>query len=47
MSVADVLGRVDELANGMGGSVDAVIGTTSNPYRTSGLTRLMALETPA
>jgi len=37
MTVVDVLGSVDELADGMGGSVDAVTGATIGPYRESRL----------
>ena len=35
MTVVDVLGRVDELADGTGGSVDAAIGAAIGPYRKS------------
>ncbi len=35
MTVADVLGSVDELADGTGGSVDAVTGAAIGPYRES------------
>jgi hypothetical protein len=35
MTVVDVLGRVDELAEGLGGSVDAVTGAAIGPYRKS------------
>jgi hypothetical protein len=37
MTVVEVLGRVDELADGMGGSVDAVTGAAIGPYRKSRL----------
>lgn len=37
MTVVDVLGRVDELAEGLGGSVDAVTGAAIGPYRKSRL----------
>jgi hypothetical protein len=37
MTAVDVLGRVDELADGTGGSVDAVMGPASGPYRKSRL----------
>ena len=39
MTVVDVLGSVDELADGMGGSVDAVTGAAIGPYRKSRLMR--------
>jgi predicted nucleotidyltransferase len=35
MTVVEVLGSVDELADGMGGSVDAVTGAAIGPYRKS------------
>ena len=35
MTAADVLGRVDELTDGTGGSVDAVMGAALGPYRKS------------
>jgi hypothetical protein len=35
MTVVDVLGRVDELARGMGGSADAVTEAAMGPYRKS------------
>ena len=35
MTAVDMLGRVDELADGTGGSVDAVTGTAIGPYRES------------
>src|SRR5262249_12536314 len=35
MTVVDVLGRVDERADGTGGSVDAVTGAAIGPYRKS------------
>jgi hypothetical protein len=35
VAVVDVLGRVDELADGTGGSVDAVTGAVIGPYRKS------------
>jgi hypothetical protein len=37
MTVVDVLGTVDELADGMGGSVDAVTGAAIGPYQKSRL----------
>ena len=37
MTVLDVVGSVDELADGMGGSVDAVTGAAIGPYRESRL----------
>jgi hypothetical protein len=37
MTAVDVLGRVDELADGTGGSVDAVTGTAIAPFRKSRL----------
>ena len=37
MTAVDVLGRVDELADGMGGSVDAVTETAIAPFRGSRL----------
>ena len=37
MTAVDVLGRVDELTDGAGGSVDAVIGAAIGPYRESRL----------
>ncbi len=37
MIAVDVLGRVDELTDGTGGSVDAVMGTAVGPYRKSRL----------
>ena len=37
MTVVDVFGSVDELADGMGGSVDAVTGAAIGPYRKSRL----------
>ena len=40
MTVVDVLGSVDALADGMGGSVDAVTGAAIGPYRKSRLRRL-------
>jgi hypothetical protein len=33
MTVVDVLGSVDELADGMGGSLDAVTRAAIGPYR--------------
>src|SRR5712691_2002794 len=39
MTVSDVLGSVDELADGMGGSVDAVTGAAIGPYRKSRVRR--------
>ncbi len=38
MTAVDVWGRVDELADGTGGSVDAVMGAAIGPYRKSRLT---------
>ena len=38
MTAADVLGRVDELTDETGGSVDAVMGAAIDPYRKSRLT---------
>jgi hypothetical protein len=38
MTGVDVLGRVDELTDGTGGSVDAVMGAAIGPYRKSRLT---------
>ena len=35
MTSVDVLGRVDELTDGAGGSVDAVMGAAVGPYRKS------------
>jgi hypothetical protein len=35
MTAVDVLGRVDELTDGTGGSVDAVMGAAVGPYRKS------------
>ena len=35
VAAVDVLGRVDELADGTGGSVDAVTGAAIGPYRES------------
>ena len=35
MTVVDMRGRVDELADGTGGSVDAVTGAAIGPYRES------------
>ena len=45
----DVLGRVDELTDGTGGSVDAVMGTAVGPYRKSRLIRtaMKAVEGPS
>ena len=40
MNVVDVLGSVDVLADGMGGSVDAVTGAAIGPYRKSRLIQL-------
>src|SRR5262245_51611255 len=40
MTAADVLGRVDELTDGTGGSVDAVMGAEIGPYRKSRPRRL-------
>jgi hypothetical protein len=37
MTAADVLGHVDELTDGTGGSVDAVMGAAIGPYRKSRL----------
>jgi hypothetical protein len=37
MTAGDVLGRVDELTDGTGGSVDAVMGAAIGPYRKSRL----------
>jgi hypothetical protein len=37
MTAVDVLGRIDELADGTGGSVDAVTGAAIGPYRKSWL----------
>ncbi len=37
MIAVDVLGRVDELTDGTGGSVDAVMGTAIGPYQKSRL----------
>jgi len=37
MTAGDVLGRVDELTAGTGGSVDAVMGAAIGPYRKSRL----------
>jgi hypothetical protein len=39
MIAADVLGRVDELTEGKGGSVDAATGAAIGPYRKSRLKR--------
>ena len=38
MTAVDVLGRVDELADGTGGSVDAATGAAIGPYRKFRLT---------
>ena len=38
MTAADVLGRVDELTDETGGSVDAVMGAAIDPYRKSRFT---------
>lgn len=47
MTAVDVLGRVDELPDGTGGSVDAVMGAAVGPYRKSRLTGLrMAMAHP-
>ena len=35
MTAAGVLGRVDEVTDGTGGSVDAVMGAAIGPYRKS------------
>ena len=35
LAAVDVLGRVDELADGTGGSVDAVTGAAIGPYEES------------
>jgi len=35
MTAVDVLGRVDELTDGTGGSVDVVMGAAIGPYRKS------------
>ena len=43
MTAVDVLGRVDELPDGTGGSVDAVMGAAVGPYRKSRLTSAMRL----
>ena len=40
MTVVDVLGSVDGLADGMGGSVDAVTGAAIGPYRKSRLVEI-------
>ena len=40
MTAVDVLGRVDELADGTGGSGDAVTGAAIGPYRKSRLAEL-------
>ncbi len=40
MTAVDVLGRVDELTDGTGGSVDAVMGLAIGPYRKSRIIRL-------
>jgi len=37
MTVIDVLGSLDELADGMGGSMDPVTGAAIGPYRESRL----------
>ena len=37
MTAVDVLGRVDEVADGTGGSVDAVTGAAIAPFRESRL----------
>ena len=39
MTVVDVLGHVDELAEGLGGSEDAVTGAAVGPYHKSRLRR--------
>ena len=38
MTAVEVVGSVDELTDGTGGSVDAVTGTAIGPYRKSRLT---------
>jgi len=40
MTAVDVLGRVDELPDGTGGSVDAVMGAAVGPYRNRGYERI-------
>ena len=44
MTAVDVLGCVDELADGTGGSVDAVMGAAIGPYRKSRLRKNTAQE---
>ncbi len=47
VAAVDVSGRIDELADGTGGSVDAVTGVAIGPYWKSGIIRLvtgMAIE---
>lgn len=47
MTVVDVLGSVDELADWMGGSVDAVTGAASGPYRKSRIKALLGSSCPS
>jgi hypothetical protein len=44
MTAVDVLGRVDELTDRTGGSVDAVMRTAIGPYRKSRIKQLRALD---
>jgi hypothetical protein len=46
MTAVDVLGRVDELTDGTGGSVDAVMGTANGPYRKSRFCMSLAVADP-
>jgi len=45
MTAVDVLGRVDELTDGTGDSVDAVMGAAIAPYRKSRLKGNIGAET--
>jgi hypothetical protein len=41
MTALDVLGRADELTDGTGGSMDAVMGAAIGPYRKSRFMRIL------